>query len=230
MSHRSAIPTQIVPGWAPPSGCVRWYYGDSLTDGKWTDRLGDANHATLVNGATVGGNGLVCVRGSATRALGGDVGDGYTALSLFARVYHTSSSSKTTYAYLSKRAAATATGIPYELRYYQYYEGHPDTGVTGVVRGTTPAVKYGHALGINAWHTVAMTWDGDTLTVYVDGSPVSGAADVTLVDNNTQFTVGTDGLGNSGMQGYIDDVMLFSRAISEAEIADIVANSPGRHS
>ena len=77
----------------------------------------------------------------------------------------------------------------------------------------------------NLWHLVAGVWDGHTAAVYVNGRldqriAVSGA----LIPGNTPLRMGARGDdGRTPFQGAIDEIMIFDRALADAEIAAIYA-------
>lgn len=73
-----------------------------------------------------------------------------------------------------------------------------------------------------AWHMIAMIWDATNLRLYVDGVPVAGlAAPGTPVTTSTAMTLGY--LASDSMVGDVDEVAVFARALSAAEIADLYA-------
>src|SRR6266536_5688534 len=79
------------------------------------------------------------------------------------------------------------------------------------------------------WHHVAATRSGETVTFYIDGGPV-GTATVSgdSADNPVPVRIGTDGPGYSGdsmFNGLIDDVRIYNRALSLAEIRALYPNS-----
>ncbi|WP_157767777.1 signal peptidase I [Actinosynnema pretiosum] len=71
-----------------------------------------------------------------------------------------------------------------------------------------------------AWHEVAMTWDGAALRLYLDGQPAGATATTgTPVTTPKPFTLGyTD---SDSVVGDVDEVSVFARALSDAEIADL---------
>ena len=82
------------------------------------------------------------------------------------------------------------------------------------------------------WTHVAMNWDGEILTLYVDGQPVK-VETVTSID----MSDGPVGIGARSEQGFadhelefefegaIDEVMFFGRALGEEEIKSVVDNT-----
>jgi len=78
------------------------------------------------------------------------------------------------------------------------------------------------------WHHVAATRSGETVTFYVDGAP-AGTADISgeSADNPVPVRIGTDGPGYgaaSMFKGLIDDVRIYNRALSQAEIRALYPN------
>lgn len=70
---------------------------------------------------------------------------------------------------------------------------------------------------------VAATYDGNTMKIYIDGildnSKVIGS--VPIATNNLPLTIGAEVEGAAGYRGWIDDVRLYNRALSDEEINDI---------
>lgn len=77
----------------------------------------------------------------------------------------------------------------------------------------------------NGWHHVAATWDGTTRKLYLDGvlkvqnTPAAGSASAINfnigVTNNSEYFIGT-----------LDDVAVYNRGISAAEVVDLVGGPP----
>jgi glucose/arabinose dehydrogenase len=76
------------------------------------------------------------------------------------------------------------------------------------------------ALALNAWSHLAMTWDGATVRVYVNGTQVSTAALTgTAFASSGPLRIGGNNVWSEWFQGEIDDVRVYSRALSAAEVA-----------
>ncbi|MCD8561686.1 LamG domain-containing protein [Candidatus Saccharibacteria bacterium] len=71
------------------------------------------------------------------------------------------------------------------------------------------------------WYFGAVSWDGQTARGYLnDAAPVNlGVGTASLQDYN--FKIGATANGNNHFPGSIDDVRLFSRALSVSELADM---------
>jgi len=87
-------------------------------------------------------------------------------------------------------------------------------------------------LASSGWHHLAITWqtDGTTSTsiAYLDGAPIAPAstsATTTYITPSLGYFIGDDPCcNNREFDGLIDDLAVFDRALSEAEIAQIRTN------
>ena len=77
----------------------------------------------------------------------------------------------------------------------------------------------------NAWLHIAATYDHNAVKLYLNGVPlvtnVIGAA--TVAHSTAAFRIGMDDNGNGPFAGSIDDVRVYSRALTAAEIASLCA-------
>jgi hypothetical protein len=81
-----------------------------------------------------------------------------------------------------------------------------------VLRGTS-------SLPLNAWTHLAGTYDGTTMRLYVNGVQVSSQAQTGLIQTSTAaLTMGGDALHGQYFAGLIDEVRIYNRALSVAEI------------
>ena len=79
-------------------------------------------------------------------------------------------------------------------------------------------------IALESWHHVAMTWDGTTKHGYLDG--VAEATSTTHIDWDTNpIVVGADNvpIPEYPLDGVVDDLRLYDRALSAAEIAVLAA-------
>jgi hypothetical protein len=78
------------------------------------------------------------------------------------------------------------------------------------------------ALGV--WHHYAMTWDGSTKTGYLDGIEVASIALPTLAFDDSSFVIGAEQSPPKYFwHGAIDDVVLYNRVLSAAEIGQLAS-------
>ncbi|MEM7133170.1 MAG: Ig-like domain-containing protein [Chloroflexota bacterium] len=103
-----------------------------------------------------------------------------------------------------------------------------DTRLRGRVRvggTTTTLVANSGNLSVNQWYHAAMTYDGSTLRLYLDGievgsKPLSGGVDI---DSSVPIAVGGQPTGAGGryFDGLLDDIRILQRAMSQAELQAI---------
>ncbi|NEP81232.1 MAG: LamG domain-containing protein [Okeania sp. SIO3B3] len=94
----------------------------------------------------------------------------------------------------------------------------------GVITPTSP--KVWDYINIQAapqqWHHVVMKFDGKELLFYLDGNIQAGNSQVSgeIISKNTPVTIGQAGVGTDAeyFYGYIDEVRIYSRTLSFAEI------------
>ncbi len=82
-----------------------------------------------------------------------------------------------------------------------------------------------NAITPGVWQHVAITWDGSLKRIYIDGSLAQSLADADPVQwDATSPMIGCDyGGGALGFYypGIVDDVVVYNRALSDAEIAQL---------
>ncbi|MEZ4716691.1 MAG: LamG domain-containing protein [Caldilineaceae bacterium] len=92
---------------------------------------------------------------------------------------------------------------------------------------TTTLIAAEGTLATDVWHHAAMTYDGVRLRVYLDGTEVGSMSlsGVVTADPNVPVAVGAQpqGAGNNTFAGLIDDVRIYTRALSAAEIGQLAA-------
>ena len=75
------------------------------------------------------------------------------------------------------------------------------------------------ALPVNQWTHVAGTYDGTTLRLYVNGTQVSSQAKTgALQVNGLPLRIGGNTYGSEFFRGLIDNLRIYNRALSAAEI------------
>jgi hypothetical protein len=70
----------------------------------------------------------------------------------------------------------------------------------------------------NQWHLYAITWNLTSMTSYRDGIQYDSDPATNLQFANLSLLIGADNRGGDYLNGSIDDVMIFSRALSPEEI------------
>ena len=96
---------------------------------------------------------------------------------------------------------------------------------------TTPGgdLSFGRSPISEQWHHVAVTADGETIRAYLDGAPLGRPHPLALVPFTGPLQLGAWPLGASVdfLGGWLDDVRIYSRALSPAEIARDMATPIG---
>ena len=138
-------------------------------------------------------------------------------------------------------------GVPLESSYAriaetQYSPGFymgtngPGTGYKLIVNGGTGAtvscgLSYGCAEGgtvSSGWHLVTATFDGTTGRLYVDNALVGSDTFSAPPNTNLPLNIGHYYAGNtSGWNGGIDEVRLYNRALTGAEVSAIYSYTGG---
>lgn len=100
----------------------------------------------------------------------------------------------------------------------------PDTpnAAAGRIRlraGTTTVEVVGGSIGVGGWHHLAATWDGATVILYLDGTPVGTAPLAGVITADAQPVVlGASAAGDGAFTGRLGDARLAPTAWSAAEV------------
>lgn len=105
-------------------------------------------------------------------------------------------------------------GSGYLLTAHLY--GRP-AGVVGD-SGASAAVLASAALPTIAWSHLALTSDGTTLRIYVNGELKAATATIAAPATDADLEIGHSELTNTYFDGLIDEVRLYDEALSESEI------------
>jgi len=98
-----------------------------------------------------------------------------------------------------------------------FFSNHPCGGF--VKSGTTRVVAAPTALALNTWTHLALTYNGSTTILYVNGVNVANQPDTGNIDTSTgPLRIGGDLTYGEYFPGRIDNVRVYSRALSAAEI------------
>ena len=100
--------------------------------------------------------------------------------------------------------------------YARNWRGRPESNA---FLGGTNRVAEGTALPANVWTHVAGTYDGTTLRLFINGvqtasTPISGP----IATSTGPLRIGGNSLWGEFFQGYIDEVRVYNRALTQPEI------------
>lgn len=78
------------------------------------------------------------------------------------------------------------------------------------------------------WHHVAMVHQGQANRLFVDGGQQSGTSNVTLVPSREFFHIGRQysHLDDRYFEGLIDDVRVYKKAMTQAQVREVLAGDP----
>jgi hypothetical protein len=80
------------------------------------------------------------------------------------------------------------------------------------------------------WHHVTLTYDGSTATIYVDGAYDSQAVGVSSLGSPTgELAIGACPYGGEHFSGGLDEVLVYSRALSAGEVQAEYDSGNARH-
>jgi hypothetical protein len=87
-----------------------------------------------------------------------------------------------------------------------------------------------YSLALNQWQHVVFTFSSGALKGYVNGKPVTFAANTfaagsTLPLQMYGLYLGTDPSRSSSYKGYMDDVRIYNRILSDADVATLYATT-----
>ncbi|MEM1175586.1 MAG: DUF6701 domain-containing protein [Pseudomonadota bacterium] len=79
-------------------------------------------------------------------------------------------------------------------------------------------------VNLDQWYHVAITYEAGSQVIYLDGSPVATSSRTeTLETNNDPLRIGNDVNGsNRNFDGFIDEVNIFGRALTQAEVQTLM--------
>lgn len=95
--------------------------------------------------------------------------------------------------------------------------------------GATPASILSGSIQSGQWYHIALTSDGATTRIYIDGAQISSTAQTRSTSSGT-FGIGWDpNLTNEFWDGSIDSVRVYSKALTSGEIQRQYAEGIPRH-
>ena len=120
------------------------------------------------------------------------------------------------------RLVSKATGVYEDDHYWML-----STFANGSVRfrlktggSTTTLISGSGVITAGEWHHVSATYDGQRMRLYRDGEQVGSVAKTGSIDTNPNvpMAIANQPQGNRAFDGLIDEVRLYNRALTDAEI------------
>jgi hypothetical protein len=109
---------------------------------------------------------------------------------------------------------------PGQLTYALYATGDNGRPLAEVAAGSQRDARGTAALPVGVWTHLAATYDRSTLRLYVNGTQVASTAVTgTLLNSTGVLRIGGNAVWGEYFGGLIDDVRVYERALSAAEIA-----------
>jgi len=107
--------------------------------------------------------------------------------------------------------------------YLATFGGKPVAGLT-LAPSTNSNTFAPTALAVNTWTHVAQTFDGSTVTLFVNGIQVAATSISGSIQNTTNpLEIGSDHIFGQYFQGLIDDVRVYNVALTAAQIQSDMA-------
>jgi hypothetical protein len=104
-------------------------------------------------------------------------------------------------------------------------------GITTNGNGAEQDLTGGGQLPLNTWSHVAVTLSGTTATLYLNGTAVAVAENLTLtpssLGNTNQNWIGRSQYPDPFLNGTVDDFNIYNRALPAAEVAALAGGQPG---
>ncbi len=106
------------------------------------------------------------------------------------------------------------------------YNGDSERFRGGILHGGQFAQLI-NTISVDTWYHMIMTWDGTTIKLYINGNTTpagtespSAARDISSIDD-IAWTLGNKSGDENHWNGFVDDVIIYDRALSASEVSDI---------
>lgn len=208
---------------------------DATTSAQAADSSGNAHHGTYTDGMLLGTTGALA---DGTKAVTGTTGLSYVEVLYTADLAPTSQITMEAWAHRTdwstftsdQRVLSKTEGGGYQLSFNEA-SFYPGGKVGALVRrnGAYGAVSFSITNLSSGWHKFAATYDGQIITLYIDGVAVAtndaggpfaiqyAVTNSLIIGAEAGTTTGDQG---NNFNGSLDEVALYARALTAAEIAD----------
>ncbi len=114
------------------------------------------------------------------------------------------------------------------LRFFlvESYSGYQPESIH-VQFGDYQATTEAHSVQLDHWHHAALVWDGRQIQVFIDGRMQElrryrGENDITQFPGELPVWVGNQEAGDRQFFGYLDDIIIWDRALSAGELRELI--------
>jgi hypothetical protein len=199
-------------------GLVAAYNFNSGTGTTLVDSSGSNNNGTLTNGPTWTTSGkygqALSFDGIDDRVIVPDANclDLKSAITLEAWVYPSTN--------LSGRETILLKEQPGDLVYALYANGSKNHPYGYIYIGAEQVVQGKTKLSLNTWSHMALTYDGSTLKLYVNGQLADSRSQAgSLVTSSGVLSIGSTGVwSKENFLGRIDEIRIYNRALTQQQI------------
>jgi hypothetical protein len=213
----TSLPIAVTVSNSAPTGLVASYNFDQGTGSTLVDDSGNGLNGTIANAvwSTAGhSGGALSFNGTNSWVTINDSSQLHltTGMTIEAWVDPTAMSGWNAIV-LKERTGGLAYGL-----YGEDNTGNPPSGYIDI-NGTDYNAAGGPKIALNTWTHLATTYDGTTLKTYVNGV-LAGTRTVsgTIISSTGVLRIGGDSVWGEYFAGLIDDVRVYNRALSQAEI------------
>ena len=209
---------------------VSYYRLQDLTDSKGSNTLTNTGSVTFSEGYFGNGANFGSSNAGSFLSVASNLGVSGGACSFSVWVKLLSEITALNWAFVSLEDATTH--VRNEIR-YAYNAGTQQLQFTrSRMNVASDTLTYTITLGTSAWRNLLFTYDGSTVTGYVNGVSVgtvaSSGSGVTVGSNNFKIGASDNGTTSEGFASSIlDDVPVFTRALTAAECALMYSSGPG---
>lgn len=195
---------------APGLGLIGHWAFDDEAGTTATDHSGNGNHGTLTNSPT-------WATGKRAGALAFNGGTAYVSIPTAG-----ASASAGTISFWAKSSDAAHSGYLVNTvgTNERIYLGWSNSSIYMLMGSGANTIATAFNVSTGAWHHVTGTWSGTSGTLYVDGQLVGSGSFTALASVLNPMYVGGFA-GSQGFNGTIDDVRIYSRALSASEAATL---------
>jgi chitodextrinase len=202
---------------AAPAGLVAAYAFDETVGATALDASGNANNGTIAGATRVAGGrygGALSFDGVDDLVTVADAPslDLTSGMTLEAWVRPSSLGTPWRTAVLKERSG----GLAYALYAHTGSRGPSGHAFTG---SSEPRARFGTAAPANAWSHLAATYDGARIRLYLNGvERTSSAASGAISTSSAPLRLGGNTVWSEWFAGLLDDVRVYNRALTPAEI------------